>query len=189
MRFIKKNGRIDDAKWIASPNFDARPHPCFVNCLIIHAISLPPGQFGGHFVEDFFCNCLDKSSHPYFNTICDLRVSAHFYILRTGALVQFVSTHDRAWHAGVSSFRGYSKVNDFSIGVELEGCDTETFTNNQYQTLENLTLCLRLEYPAISENRIVGHNSISPGRKSDPGPLFEWEKYRKQLPLGSAEHS
>jgi len=180
---IKQSGRTSDASWIASPNCDARPAPGFVNSLIIHAISLPPDEFGGAFVEDFFCNNLDKYAHPYFATICDLRVSAHFYITRSGKLVQFVSTKDRAWHAGISNFKGLDKVNDFSIGIELEGCESDIFTDEQYVTLVSLSRRLMRAYPAITLNRIVGHSDIAPGRKTDPGPKFEWNKYRSQLAI------
>lgn len=181
MRFNNKSGCIDVATWLPSPNADDRILPGYVNCLVIHAISLPPEQFGGHFVEDFFCNRLDECAYPYFKTISELRVSAHFYIPRTGALVQFVSTHCRAWHAGVSSFRALDKVNDFSIGIELEGCDTEGFTDKQYRTLTELSRCLMNVYPAITKNRIVGHSEIAPGRKTDPGPLFDWDRYNSSL--------
>lgn len=181
MRFNHQSGRIEDASWLASPNHDERPATLFVNCLIIHAISLPPDEFGSAFVEDFFCNSLDENAHPYFSTICTLKVSAHFYVPRSGKLVQFVSTHNQAWHAGISRFRGLDKVNDFSIGIELEGCDTKVFTDLQYQTLIELSRLLMKAYPAITLDRIVGHNEIAPGRKTDPGPKFKWDKYRSGL--------
>lgn len=176
-----RSGLIDDATCISSPNCDSRPASGFVNSLVIHAISLPPGEFGGNFVEQLFCNCLNANAHPYFATICKLKVSAHFYISRTGSIVQFVSTRERAWHAGESIFRGLEKVNDFSIGIELEGCDTAPFTDAQYHSLIELSLCLSEVYPAITKTRIVGHSEIAPGRKTDPGPLFEWDRYLKAL--------
>lgn len=174
-------GRIPQARWLPSPNFDARPHRGFVNTLVVHAISLPPDQFGGNFVEDFFCNRLDTATHPYFETIAELRVSAHFYIRRSGELVQFVATHDRAWHAGISVFNGLEAVNDFSLGIELEGCERATFEEVQYRTLTELSGCLMRAFPAISSKRIVGHEHIAPGRKTDPGPCFDWTRYRNEL--------
>ena len=181
MRFNTKTGRIDTATWLPSPNFDDRIKTGFVNSLIIHAISLPPEEFGGHFVEDLFRNCLDEQAHPYFKTINELRVSAHFYIPRNGHLVQFVSTHCRAWHAGNSFYKGLDQVNDFSIGIELEGCDTEGFTDKQYRTLTDLSHCLMGMYPAITKNRVIGHSDIAPGRKTDPGPCFDWDRYKIAL--------
>ncbi len=181
MHFNPKTGRINQAHWTPSPNHEARKHPDFINTLVIHAISLPPNCFGSNFVEDFFCNQLDSSQHPYFKSIAHLNVSSHFYIKRDGELLQFVATADRAWHAGSSEFKGLDAVNDFSIGIELEGCDQQPFENEQYLALTTLSLCLMDAYPAISKQRIVGHSEISPGRKIDPGPCFDWERYRKNL--------
>ncbi len=180
------NGRVDPALWLESPNYDARTHQAYINTLVIHAISLPPNKFGGNHVEDFFCNRLDITQDPYFNKISGLKVSTHFYIKQSGELVQFVSTHDRAWHAGESSFCALDCVNDFSIGIELEGCDELPFTEAQYLQLTTLSLCLTENYPAIARERIVGHSDISPGRKTDPGPCFDWKKYRKGLALTTA---
>ena len=176
-----ENGRIDKAHWIASPNHDARLHPDFINTLVIHAISLPPEQFGHDYVEAFFCNKLDHSKHPYFETIADLNVSAHFYIKRDGSLIQFVNTQNRAWHAGESHFKGQDIVNDFSIGIELEGCDAQPFGDSQYSSLVSLAQTLMTRYRAISRERIVGHSDISPGRKTDPGPKFDWQRFHKAL--------
>lgn len=175
------NGLLEEAKLVCSPNFDQRPHPDFVNALIIHAISLPPNIFGGDFVEAFFCNQLDTRLHPYYETIATLKVSSHFYIKRSGKLIQFVATQNRAWHAGQSQLKNLNNVNDFSIGIELEGCDELPFEANQYNCLIALSRALMLNYPAISKARIVGHCDISAGRKTDPGPCFDWAQFRRTL--------
>lgn len=161
-----------------SPNFDARPEGCGVELIVVHAISLPPDEFGGPGVEDLFCNRLDPQAHPYYATICDLRVSAHFFIRRDGGLIQFVSADDRAWHAGASQWRGRERCNDFSIGIELEGCDTQPFEPAQYERLAALLRVLRAHYPIED---VVGHSDIAPGRKTDPGPFFDWERLRGML--------
>lgn len=166
---------------LPSPNFDDRPVGEVINTLVIHAISLPPDHFGGEFVEQFFTNCLNDSEHPYFCTIKQLAVSAHFYIKRCGKVIQFVDTHNRAWHAGESTFRGKTKVNDFSIGIELEGCDTKPFEEKQYKALTQLTKEIIKQHPSISLDQIVGHSDIAPRRKTDPGPLFDWKQYRLAL--------
>lgn len=181
MHFNPQTGRIRQAHWLPSPNCDARPHSLFINTLVVHAISLPPGCFGDRFVEDFFCNQLDRSLHPYFESIADLRVSSHFYVRRDGQLLQFVATSARAWHAGQSEFRGLDAVNDFSIGIELEGCDDQAFTPEQYTVLASLSQTLINAYPAITTARLVGHSEIAAGRKTDPGPCFDWQRYRESL--------
>ena len=174
-------GLLDAARYVCSPNCDPRPAGATIDALVIHAISLPPGQFAGNFVEDFFCNRLDPRAHDYFAEIQDLLVSAHFYIRRDGALLQFVPTQQRAWHAGKSTLAGRDQVNDYSIGIELEGTDDEPFSDAQYDVLAELTKCLIHCYPDISAERIVGHSDIAPGRKTDPGPLFDWRRYRTAL--------
>jgi len=176
-----QTGWVSGATKIHTPNFDARPDGTEIHVLVIHAISLPPNRFGGGYVEDFFTNQLDTGIDTYFQKIADQRVSSHFYIDRNGHLTQFVSTHDRAWHAGVSSHNGQEKVNDFSIGIELEGCDTLSFETIQYQALSSLTCCLLSAFPRISMDNIVGHSDISPGRKTDPGPCFDWDGYRSLI--------
>jgi len=181
IHFNPKTGRAPQARWLPSPNHDARPHPAFINTLVIHAISLPPDCFGNTYVEDFFCNQLDASRHPYFKSITHLKVSSHFYVKRDGQLLQFVATRERAWHAGLSEFKGLDVVNDFSIGIELEGCDGQAFTDEQYAGLKDLSQTLIAAYPAISKQRIVGHNEVAPGRKTDPGPCFDWERYLGEL--------
>jgi AmpD protein len=161
-----------------SPNFDARASQMPVDLLVIHNISLPPGQFGGPFIADLFCNTLDFEVDPYFDQLRPLRVSAHFVIQRDGLLRQFVSANDRAWHAGVSSFHGRERCNDFSIGIELEGTDFEVFSDVQYTVLAALTVALLHRY-SIAD--VVGHEHIAPGRKTDPGPFFEWTRYQTDL--------
>jgi len=159
-----------------SPNFNARPTG-EVSLLVIHNISLPPAQFKTGKVQAFFQNQLDVTEHPYFAGIADLRVSAHFLIERDGEVTQFVSCLDRAWHAGVSSFEGRDTCNDFSLGIELEGTDEQRFTDAQYVALVDLTRQLQSAFPAITTARICGHSDIAPGRKTDPGPYFQWPRY------------
>jgi AmpD protein len=161
-----------------SPNFDCRPEGAKLDLLVIHNISLPPGEFGGSHIADLFCNRLDCDAHPYFDQLRSLRVSAHFLIRRDGAVIQFVSANDRAWHAGVSSFGARERCNDFSIGIELEGTDFEPFEDVQYAALASLTLALQKRY-ALTD--VAGHEHIAPGRKTDPGPFFDWARYRAAL--------
>jgi len=152
-----------------------------VDLLVIHNISLPPGQFGDRWIEDLFLNRLDPSAHRYFAAIAGLRVSAHLLIRRAGELIQFVPLSRRAWHAGQSCFAGRTACNDFSIGIELEGADQIPFTAEQYRCLARVTQQIRSQYPAIESGRIVGHSDIAPGRKTDPGPAFDWVHYRALL--------
>jgi N-acetyl-anhydromuramoyl-L-alanine amidase len=159
-----------------SANFDARPADTEVDLLVIHNISLPPGQFGGTFIADLFTNRLDCDVHPYFGQLRSLKVSAHFLIRRDGTVMQFVSANDRAWHAGLSSFEGRERCNDFSIGIELEGTDFVPFEQIQYQALAALTHSLQAAYPLVA---VTGHEHIAPGRKTDPGPCFDWDCYRR----------
>jgi AmpD protein len=173
---IDDEGIADAVCWTPSPNFDDRPAGTTVELLVVHAISLPPGVFGGSAVCEFFTNCLDPDADPYYRDIACLRVSAHFYVSRDGEMTQFVSCAKRAWHAGVSSWRGRDRCNDFSIGIELEGCDEQPFEGDQYEALAGLTWALRARYPIAD---VVGHSDISPGRKTDPGPFFDWPRYRK----------
>lgn len=181
MQEIDEKGWLSGVTCHASPNFDPRPVADDINLLVIHNISLPPEQFGGPWISDFFCNKLDPSQHPYFTEIAELKVSSHLLIRRDGQTIQFVSFLDRAWHAGVSSFDGREKCNDFSIGIELEGSDTQPFTQAQYQSLAAITKQLMARFPAITTDRITGHSDIAPGRKTDPGPCFDWSNYRKLL--------
>ncbi len=162
-----------------SPNFDARPSGTVVDLLVIHNISLPPNCFGGRDVLRFFLNDLPVAAHPFYKTIADLKVSSHFFINRQGEVWQLVSTEERAWHAGISSFEGREACNDFSIGIELEGSDFCEFTLTQYQQLAKLTRRLKVLYPKITKDRIVGHSDIASGRKTDPGPYFDWLLYHQ----------
>lgn len=174
-------GWCHDVERMASPNCDARPSGSLIELLVIHAISLPPGEFGGPYIRDLFLNRLDCDGHPYFESLRGLRVSAHFLIDRLGRICQFVATQQRAWHAGVSVYRGRPACNDFSIGIELEGCDQCVFTDAQYQRLVALTLGVLRRHPEVPPAAIVGHSDIAPARKTDPGPCFDWGRYRRGL--------
>jgi AmpD protein len=169
------------ARWSPSSNFGPRPENTPISLLVIHNISLPPGQFGGQWIEDFFCNRLDHAAHPYFKTIANTQVSAHLLIRRDGSLVQFVSLLERAWHAGRSSFCGEQECNDFSIGIELEGTDDVPYTSEQYQSLAIATRKIMIAWPEITYERLTGHCDIAPGRKTDPGPSFDWAHFRTLL--------
>jgi N-acetyl-anhydromuramoyl-L-alanine amidase len=171
---IDSVGWVVHAHQIASPNYDQRPFADDISLLVIHNISLPPGEFGGPGVEQLFTNQLDPAEHSYYAGIQALRVSAHFFIRRDGALVQFVACAQRAWHAGASNWRGRERCNDFSIGVELEGSDETAFTDAQYDSLNRLICLLRAAYPGL--NDLAGHADIAPGRKTDPGPFFDWQR-------------
>jgi AmpD protein len=169
-------GWLSAARRVPSPNFNARPEQAEIELIVLHNISLPPGVFTGDAIEAFFCNVLDSHAHPYFASICDLRVSAHFLIRRSGELVQFVSTDCRAWHAGASSWGERVNCNDFSVGIELEGTDDLPYTDDQYRALIPLIRALRARYPGIAEGAICGHSDIAPNRKTDPGPAFDWQR-------------
>lgn len=172
-------GWLRAARRVESPNFDARPDGEPIRLLVVHNISLPPGEFGGGGVIDLFTNQLDPAAHPYYAGLKDLRVSAHFFIRRDGELIQFVSCNDRAWHAGVSNWCGRERCNDFSIGVELEGTDEQPFTEAQYAALTQLIKALRVAYPDLTN--LAGHSDIAPGRKTDPGPNFDWALLERRL--------
>lgn len=176
-----QQGWLSSATHIPSPNCNERPDAGDISLLVIHNISLPPGEFSNGCVEQFFCNQLDHSAHPYFQEIEGVEVSAHFLISREGEVVQFVPLPERAWHAGVSCFEGRDGCNDFSIGIELEGTDSEPYSNNQYRSLIALTRTLMQTYPQITRERIVGHSDIAPGRKTDPGPAFDWARFKQAL--------
>ena len=175
------NGWYEGALFEPSPNFDERPAGQVVDLLVIHAISLPPNEFGGGYIQRFFQNELDPSVHPYFQQIAGLEVSSHFLIERTGQLIQFVATDKRAWHCGESHFCGRERCNDFAIGIELEGCDSKPFCDAQYLQLAELTAAIRIAHPGIAAQNIVGHADIAPSRKTDPGPHFDWTRYRRSL--------
>jgi len=175
------NGVVSTARFVPSPNCDARPPGEALSLVVIHAISLPPGEFGGEAVELLFTNRLAADAHPYYRDIHALRLSAHFFIDRSGRLTQFVPCHLRAWHAGVSQWRGRERCNDFSIGIELEGCDDRPFAEAQYLALRPLLRALLRAYPIAA---VVGHSDIAPGRKTDPGPHFDWTRLRAELASG-----
>ena len=176
-----ENHLIKNIKYIRSPNFNERSQNSSIKLIVIHAISLPPKEYGGDYVENFFLNKLKISDHEYFKEIKDLKVSSHLYIKRDGEIIQFVPFDKRAWHAGESSFNGEYDCNDFSIGIELEGSDCDNFTDNQYQVLIDVTKQLMNEYPDIKKNSIKGHSDIAPGRKTDPGDKFEWTRYLNKI--------
>ena len=172
---ISPDGFADSARFIRSPNCDERPEGMRVELVVVHAISLPPGEFGGPGIEELFTNRLDPAAHPYYAGISHLRVSAHFLVRRDGALEQFVPCVKRAWHSGESSWRGRPRCNDYSIGIELEGTDDTPFEDAQYALLARLTGALTRAYPIAG---IAGHSEVAPGRKTDPGPHFDWVRYR-----------
>jgi AmpD protein len=169
--------RFDAAKASPSPNYDARPDAEDISLLVIHCISLPPEQFGGEYIDQLFCNCLNPDAHPYFRGIYQQKVSAHLLIRRNGELVQYVAFDQRAWHAGASEYQGRQRCNDFSIGIELEGSVNQPYSELQYQQLAEVTQLLLAHYPKLNRQRIVGHSDIAPDRKDDPGPWFNWRKF------------
>lgn len=178
--------RLRGAAFLPSPNCDERPAPAELSLLVIHNIALPPERFGPpgaphSFIDDLFLNRLDPQADPYFATIADLRVSSHLCVFRDGRIHQYVLFDRRAWHAGVSHWRGRERCNDFSIGIELEGSDTQPFEDAQYAALAAATRALLHAYPGLSREAITGHSDIAPGRKTDPGPCFDWPRYRALL--------
>lgn len=181
MDFAIENKLLTGARRVDSPNQSDRSAGAEIDLLIIHNISLPPGEFGSDCIDKFFCNSLDSEAHPFFTEIADLKVSSHLLIDRSGAATQFVPFDMKAWHAGDSEFCGKSNCNDFSIGIELEGTDFEAFTDPQYDSLIAITDLLLREYPCLNLQRIVGHSDVAPGRKTDPGPFFDWERYKSAL--------
>lgn len=178
---IDPQGYLSSARCHLSPNRDKRPEKIDISLLVIHNISLPPGEFGGNWIDALFCNSLSANDHPYFSEISHLQVSAHLLIRRDGELVQYVPFSERAWHAGVSEFKGVSRCNDFSIGIELEGDDVTPYSEAQYQQLLEVVPQIMRHYPAITIDHILGHQDIAPGRKSDPGPLFDWQRLQREL--------
>jgi N-acetyl-anhydromuramoyl-L-alanine amidase len=181
LRVDHATGRISGARQLSSPHCDARPTNTRIDLLVIHGISLPPGKFGGEWIERLFMGNLPPNVHPYFATLQNLRVSAHLLIRRDGELLQFVPLQQRAWHAGSSVYQGREACNDFSIGIELEGCDTVPYTEPQYAVLAAVSRAIMEAYPDITPTRIVGHSDIAPGRKTDPGAAFDWAHFRKRL--------
>jgi AmpD protein len=174
-------GWLDEARRVPSPNCDARPAGADITLMVVHGISLPPGEYGGGWIDDLFCNRLDPQAHPYFREISGLQVSSHLLIRRDGELVQYVPFSKRAWHAGDSCFDGRDACNDFSVGIELEGQDTEAYTDRQYEQLAAVMQVLVATYPGLALDRVAGHSDISPGRKTDPGPAFDWQLLQARL--------
>ncbi len=176
-----KDHKLVSARQLSSPNFGARPDDEEISLLVIHNISLPPGEYGGSYIDDLFCNTLDCTAHPYFADLKELRVSSHLLINRGGEITQYVPFNLKAHHAGESCFDGRHQCNEFSIGIELEGCDEEAFTTVQYEALSMTTKLLLKTYPGIKSDRITGHSDIAPNRKTDPGPCFDWQHFRDLL--------
>ena len=172
---------FDDARRVPSPNFDDRPPGCDIDLIVVHGISLPPGEFGGPHIEQLFCNRLDPRDHDCFRTIAALKVSAHLLIRRGGSLVQFVALSDRAWHAGESRFGDRTGCNDFSVGIELEGADLTPYEAAQYERLGDVCRALMHRWPTITVDGIVGHCDVAPQRKTDPGPAFDWRRLKQLL--------
>ena len=169
-------GLLNGVRQVLSPHFDARPGGCAPELIVIHGISLPPGEFGGPWIDRLFTGGLPADAHPYFRDIAGRRVSAHVLIRRDGEIVQYVPFHERAWHAGASEYCGRPGCNDFSVGIELEGEDEGAYEKEQYESLRALVGALLAAYPSLSRERIVGHSDIAPGRKTDPGPAFDWSR-------------
>lgn len=179
---------LQPAQLIPSPNFNARPSGVTLDLIVIHSISLPPGQYGGCDIEALFTNCLDPNKHEYFQDIHQLEVSSHLLIKRDGTICQFVPFNQRAWHAGVSCYEERSNCNDYSVGIELEGTDQDPFEGVQYQVLADVITALLNAYPSLSTEHIVGHSDIAPGRKTDPGVGFDWPHFRALLPNAIVKH-
>lgn len=173
---IIEQHRLTNAKQIPSPNYDDRPNPVDISLLVIHCISLPPGEFDNPYINQLFCNVLDPDAHQYFKEIYQLTVSAHLLIKRDGSCIQYVPFNKRAWHAGKSSYQGKERCNDFSIGIELEGTESIPYTEAQYIQLAEVIDSLLKAYPNLSKQQITGHSDIAPGRKNDPGASFDWQR-------------
>lgn len=183
LKIVKRSGRLHGSRvsWNRSPNYDDRPDNKDISLLVIHNISLPPGEYGGCFIDDLFRNQLDCQAHPYFRQLEAVKVSSHLLVDRAGQITQYVPFHKRAWHAGASLYEGRERCNDYSIGIELEGTDFEPFTDAQYQQLAAVIEALLVKYPFLSADRIVGHSDIAPGRKTDPGEHFDWQRLKNAL--------
>jgi AmpD protein len=175
------NGLMHGVAQVASPNHDARPAGIEAELIVVHGISLPPGEFGGPWIDRLFTNTLPADAHPYFAEVCPLRVSSHLVVRRAGEMTQYVRFTERAWHAGKSSYHGREACNDFSIGIELEGTDTLPYTAAQYRALTEAVVALCAAYPRLSPERLVGHSDVAPGRKTDPGSAFDWPHARRLI--------
>lgn len=171
-------GLLAGARQVPSPNSDDRPEGAVPELIVVHGISLPPGEYGGPWIDQLFTNALPDEAHPYFAQVAGLRVSSHLLVRRDGEVVQYVPCHRRAWHAGVSSWAGRERCNDFSIGIELEGADHEPYASTQYAMLARVITLLCRSYPGLSPDGVVGHSDVAPGRKSDPGASFDWPRLR-----------
>lgn len=181
MQVDLETGLMRGARQIASPNYDSRPTGVEANLIVVHGISLPPGEFGGPWIDRLFTNTLPAELHPYFAEVGSQRVSSHLVVNRDGAVTQYVSFTERAWHAGKSIYQGREACNDFSVGVELEGTDTLSYEAPQYGALAQVVAALCAAYPRLSPDRLVGHSDIAPGRKTDPGPAFDWPRARRLI--------
>lgn len=181
MTFTIQDGWLENVRYMPSPNCDDRPAGTDINLIVVHNISLPPGEFGGPWIDALFTNTLPPDANPYFREIHALEVSSHALIRRTGEIVQYVPFHLRAWHAGASEYQGMPRCNDFSIGIELEGTDTQPYEDVQYDVLAQLVRSLIRHYPGLNTDRIAGHCDIAPARKTDPGPAFDWTRFRGTL--------
>jgi AmpD protein len=181
IRIDRESGLIPDARQVPSPNCDARPPDCEPELVVVHGISLPPGEFGGDWIDQFFTNNLDPAAHPYFREIAEMRVSSHLLVRRDGELVQYVPLSKRAWHAGESCYRDRERCNDYSIGIELEGVDTVDYSDAQYDALGHVIDALQDAIPSLAGAPVVGHSDIAPGRKTDPGPAFDWQRFETVL--------
>jgi len=188
-RVDPETGLLHGARQVPTPNFDARPAGTEVGLIVIHGISLPPGEFGGPWIDALFTNSLDPGAHPYFRTIAGLRVSAHLLVRRDGSVTQYVPFTRRAWHAGESNYQGRRRCNDFSIGIELEGTDQLRYTTSQYAVLASLIPALRDVYAGIPPDGVVGHSDIAAGRKTDPGCAFDWTLLRDMLAVAGSSPS
>lgn len=177
MRLDASVGWLEGVRRVPSPNCDDRPAGCSIDLIVLHSISLPPGEFGGSHIDALFTNCLEPGAHPYFESLCRLQISAHVLIRRDGEVTQYVPFSRRAWHAGESHFGGRSRCNDFSIGIELEGSDWVPYEPVQYQQVAAISRLLMATWPGIAAQRIVGHRDVAPGRKTDPGLLFDWPRF------------
>ena len=177
----RTSGLIEGVRQVPSPNCDDRPPDIDIDLIVVHGISLPPGEFGGPWIDALFTNALDPDAHPYFRDLQSVRVSAHLLIRRDGERVQYVPFHRRAWHAGASRFQGRERCNDFSIGIELEGTDDLPYEDIQYRVLARMVQSLMKVYPHIGPQRVVGHSTVAPGRKTDPGPAFDWRRLYRLL--------
>ena len=181
MQVDLKSGLMRGARQIASPNRDLRPPGVEADLIVVHGISLPPGEFGGPWIDRLFTNTLPAEAHPYFAEVHSLRVSSHLVVMRDGAVTQYVKFTERAWHAGISNYQGRDACNDFSVAVELEGTDTLPYEPVQYGALAEIVAALCAAYPRLSPDRLVGHSDIAPGRKTDPGPAFDWPRARSLI--------